>query len=108
MRGTFLEESDTKAVTVPESEAVEVKPPGKYKVILTNDDYTPMEFVVDVLQKFFRMNITMATQIMLQVHNQGRAVCGLYSRDVAETIVMQVNQYAQVHEHPLLCCMELE
>ena len=88
----------------------EVKPklkqPPLYKVIILNDDYTPMDFVVEVLQKFFGMDLGMATQIMLHVHTRGMGVCGVYTRDVAETKVHQVNNYARENQHPLLCTME--
>ena len=71
-----------------------------------NDDYTPMEFVVEVLERFFSMSREKATQIMLHVHTRGKGVCGIYTRDVAETKVAQVNEYARTHQHPLLCAME--
>ena len=83
-----------------------VKRPPLYSVILLNDDYTPMEFVVDLLQRFFGMNREKATQVMLHVHTRGKGVCGIFTREVAETKVTQVNQYARDHEHPLLCTME--
>ena len=83
-----------------------LKPPRLYKVILLNDDYTPMEFVVHVLEVFFTMNREKATQIMLHVHTRGRGVCGVYTRDIAETKVAQVNDYSREHQHPLLCTME--
>ncbi|NDJ58297.1 ATP-dependent Clp protease adapter ClpS [Enterobacteriaceae bacterium 4M9] len=84
-----------------------LKPPSMYKVILMNDDYTPMEFVIDVLQKFFSYDVERATQLMLTVHYQGKAVCGVYTAEVAETKVMMVNKYAREHEYPLLCTQEL-
>ena len=80
--------------------------PPRYKVILLNDDYTPMEFVVEVLEVFFAMNREQATSVMLTVHTQGRAVCGIYSKDVAETKAAQVNQCAKENQHPLLCEIE--
>ena len=83
-----------------------LKQPPLYKVVLLNDDYTPMEFVVEVLESFFGMGREKATQIMLHVHTRGKGVCGVYSRDVAETKVHQVNQYARAHQHPLLCTLE--
>ncbi len=85
-----------------------LKKPRKYKVILLNDDYTPMDFVVEVLKEFFFMNQAQAIQVMLQVHNQGKGICGIYTRDVAETKVAQVNEYARSHQYPLLCTMEAE
>lgn len=89
---------------------VQVRPkePGKYKVVLLNDDYTPMQFVVEVLQRFFYLTEEVATQVMLEVHFKGKGVCGVYTRDIAETKVALVNEYAVLHEHPLLCSMEPE
>lgn len=81
----------------------ELAEPPLYKVILHNDDYTPMEFVVEVLQTFFAMDHEKAVQIMLAVHTQGKATCGIFTRDVAETKSQQVNQYARDCQHPLLC-----
>ena len=83
-----------------------LKKPPLYKVILVNDDYTPREFVVSVLKGFFQMNREKATQIMLHVHTRGVGVCGVFSKDVAETKVHQVNEYARDNQHPLLCTME--
>ncbi|MCC2604564.1 ATP-dependent Clp protease adapter ClpS [Planctobacterium marinum] len=83
-----------------------VQPPSMFKVLLNNDDYTPMDFVVEVLMQFFNLDAEKANQIMLTVHYRGKAVCGIYTADVAETKVMQVNQYARKHQHPLLCSME--
>lgn len=83
-----------------------VKPPSMYKVILNNDDYTPMEFVIDVLQKFFSYDIERATQLMLNVHYQGKAICGVFTAEVAETKAVHVNSYARENEHPLLCTLE--
>ncbi len=77
-----------------------------YKVLLLNDDFTPMEFVVEVLQQLFHMNREKATQVMLQVHTQGHGVCGVYTKDVAATKVEQVLQFAKAHQHPLQCVME--
>lgn len=84
----------------------ELKQPPLYKVVILNDDYTPMDFVVEVLQKFFGMDQEKATQIMLHVHTRGAGVCGVYTRDVAETKVHQVNRYARENQHPLMCTME--
>ena len=81
------------------------KPP-LFKVILLNDDYTPMEFVVIVLEKFFRMDRENATRIMLQVHQTGIGVCGVFSREIAETKVQQVTEFSQENQHPLQCAME--
>ncbi len=80
-----------------------LKKPSMYQVLMMNDDYTPMEFVVHVLESFFGMNREKATRVMLQVHTEGKAVCGTYTRDIAETKASQVISYAQENEHPLLC-----
>lgn len=84
----------------------QTKEPPLFKVVLHNDDYTPMEFVVEVLEVFFGMAREKATQIMLHVHTRGKGVCGIYTRDIAETKVAQVNEYSRQHQHPLLCAME--
>ena len=81
----------------------ELKRPSMYSVIMMNDDYTPMEFVVEVLQSFFNKGSEEATQIMLTVHNKGSAVCAIYTRDIAETKAALVNQYARDCQHPLMC-----
>lgn len=82
--------------------------PPMYKVVIFNDDYTPMDFVVDVLCSFFAMNVEKATQIMLKVHTEGKAVCGVFTKDVAETKAEQVNNYSQECEQPLLCNVEVD
>jgi ATP-dependent Clp protease adaptor protein ClpS len=82
------------------------KKPTPYKVLMLNDDYTPMEFVVDVLQRFFRMDIEQATRVMLHVHQRGVGVCGVFSYEVAETKVNQVMDYARQNQHPLQCTLE--
>lgn len=82
--------------------------PQLYKVILLNDDYTPMEFVVIILERFFAKNREDATRIMLHVHQKGIGVCGIYTREIAETKVRQVLAFAQEHQHPLQCTMEPE
>jgi len=82
------------------------KRPNLYRVLILNDDYTPMEFVVLVLQKFFGMTRERATQVMLKVHREGMGICGVYPRDVALTKVQQVADYARKHQHPLQCVME--
>lgn len=83
-----------------------LKRPPMYKVLMLNDDYTPMDFVVEILERFFAMSREKATKIMLTVHIHGKAVCGVYTRDIAETKAAQVNQYAREHQHPLLCEVE--
>lgn len=83
-----------------------LKRPPLYRVILLNDDYTPMEFVVEVLQKIFSLDRTTATRIMLEVHTKGKGVCGVFTYEIAETKVAQVTGLAQQHQHPLLCTME--
>jgi ATP-dependent Clp protease adaptor protein ClpS len=80
--------------------------PPLYSVLLLNDDYTPMDFVVDVLLRFFPLDLERATQIMLHVHTRGRGVCGVFTREIAESKVAQVNEYARMNQHPLLCTME--
>lgn len=95
--------STATATTKPKLE----KPP-LYKVILINDDYTPMDFVVDVLRSFFHMNVEKATQIMLKVHTEGKGVCGVFSKDLAETKAAQVNGYSRECEQPLLCSIEVD
>jgi ATP-dependent Clp protease adaptor protein ClpS len=92
--------------SVLEAKKAKVKLPPMYKVLLLNDDYTPMEFVVLVLQKFFGMTRERATQVMLKVHREGMGVCGVYPHDVASTKVQQVTAYAHKHQHPLQCVME--
>jgi len=84
----------------------EVKRPSLYKVILLNDDYTPMEFVVEVLEQFFNLDRGQATRVMLEVHTRGKGVCGVFTYDIAETKVALVNGYSRQHQHPLLCAME--
>jgi ATP-dependent Clp protease adaptor protein ClpS len=84
----------------------ELKRPPLYRVILLNDDYTPMEFVVGVLESVFGLDRNSATRIMLEVHHQGKGVCGVYTYEIAETKVAQVTGLAQQHQHPLLCTLE--
>ncbi len=78
-----------------------------YKVIILNDDYTPMDFVVMILERFFAMDRETATRIMLQVHTRGSGVCGIFTREIAETKVAQVQNYSRQHDHPLKCTMEV-
>ena len=84
------------------------KKPSMYRVLMLNDDYTPMEFVVDILQRFFHKNSDEAVQIMLHVHQKGVGICGIYPYDVAETKVMQTIDHARKHQHPLQCTLEKE
>ena len=86
----------------------ELARPPLYKVVLINDDYTPMDFVVDILRSFFGMNVEKATQVMLKVHTEGKGVCGAFSKDVAETKAAQVNDYSRECEQPLLCSVEVD
>ena len=85
---------------------IQTRTPPMYRVILINDDYTPMDFVIHVLRKFFMKDFEEATKIMLQVHQQGMGVCGVYTYEIAETKVYQVNQYSKQNRHPLKCAME--
>ena len=84
----------------------QIKQPPLYRVVLINDDFTPMEFVVEILESVFGMERTRATQVMLEVHTKGKGVCGVYSHEIAETKVAQVMGIAEQHQHPLLCTME--
>jgi ATP-dependent Clp protease adaptor protein ClpS len=97
---------DNHDLQVIDQTAPKISQPSLYKAVLLNDDYTPMEFVIDILARFFNHNEEQATQIMLAVHTQGKGVCGTYTKDVAETKAMQVNQYSRQHKHPLLCEVE--
>ncbi len=94
-RGLALEEAKPK-----------LKKPPLFRVVLLNDDYTPMEFVVEVLELIFGMDRAKATRIMLEVHTKGKAVCGVYTYEIAETKVVQVSTHAQQNQHPLLCTLE--
>lgn len=89
-----------------DSSTTRLQPPPRYQVILLNDDFTPMDFVVDVLMRFFSKSANEATKIMLEVHNKGKGICGVYTKDIAATKVTMVMQYARSHQHPLLCTME--
>ncbi len=100
-----LESQQNRDIALEEARP-EVKPPPMYKVVLLNDDFTPMDFVVDVIQTFFRLGHDQATQIMLHVHTRGKGVCGVFTFEIAETKVVQVNEYARQHEHPLKCSLE--
>ncbi|GMU44347.1 MAG: ATP-dependent Clp protease adapter ClpS [Xanthomonadales bacterium] len=100
-----IEHREDLGLAVQESRP-ELKKPPMFKVVLLNDDYTPMEFVVIVLETFFAMSRENATRVMLHVHTQGKGVCGVFTRDVADTKVAQVNAFSRAHQHPLMCAME--
>ncbi len=102
---TRPEMPDEGDVAVQSAEPALAQPP-LYKVVLHNDDYTPMDFVIEVLQEFFNMDSEKAVQIMLAVHTQGKATCGVFTRDIAETKCHQVNEYARECEHPLMSDIE--
>lgn len=95
--------SDYESNSVVELSKPKLRRPQQYRVLLVNDDYTPMEFVVEILERFFSKYRTEATQIMLTIHTQGKGVCGIYPRDIAETKATLVNKYSRENEHPLLC-----
>src|ERR1700737_2663564 len=98
------DENDT--VTTRKEQKQELKPPPMYQVLLLNDDYTPMEFVVMIVQEYFNKDRETATQIMLKVHREGRGICGVYTRDIASTKVEQLVTPARPAGHPLQCVME--
>jgi len=107
MGGRFLVETKEQIEKKPSNQSA-TENPKKYKVLLLNDDYTPMDFVIEVVKYFFDLNDKAATKVMLQVHHQGKGICGVYSRDVAEMKVHQVNSFSRTNQHPLLCSMEPE
>ncbi len=109
-QGGREDRSDTTHGVVGELQTASPKlaQPPRYKVILLNDDYTPMGFVVEVLCNFFNLDVEKATRIMLKVHTEGKGVCGVYSKDVAESKATQVNKHARECEHPLLCSVEAD
>ena len=98
-------EQGERGVAVAEAEPL-TKVPPLYRVVLLNDDYTPMEFVVDVLERFFAMDRPAATRVMLEVHTRGKGICGVYTYEIAETKVSQVMAHAREHQHPLMCTLE--
>ena len=111
--GPRLSDDDKNAVYDPSTGVIidskpKTKKPSMYKVLMLNDDYTPMEFVVHVLERFFGKKREEATQIMLHVHRRGVGVCGVFTYEVAETKVTQVVDYARQHQHPLQCTLEKE
>lgn len=97
---------DGQGAVVAERKTLRTKPPSLYQVVMLNDDYTPMEFVVMVLQEFFRLDLETSTQIMLKIHHEGRGVCGVFTKDVAATKVEMVLSAARKAGHPLQCIME--
>ena len=99
-------EHDNDSGLAVEEDKPKLKPPKRYKVIINNDDYTPMEFVVEVLMMFFAMDNTRATRVMMSVHTKGKGICGTFSHEIAETKVDQVNEFSRINQHPLLCTME--
>jgi ATP-dependent Clp protease adaptor protein ClpS len=98
--------SDNGTIIVPKEQKAEVKPPPMYQVVLLNDDYTPMEFVVAIIQEYFNKDREAATQIMLKVHRDGKGMCGVYPKDIASTKVELVLTHARKAGHPLQCVME--
>jgi ATP-dependent Clp protease adaptor protein ClpS len=102
------EDTDDPSGDVATKTRTKTQRPSLYKVLLLNDDYTPMEFVVLVLQRFFGKSAEDATRIMLHVHQKGVGVCGVYTYEIAETKVAQVIEFARQHQHPLQCTMEKE
>ncbi len=102
-----FEKYDYESDVVVEEASPKLKHPPMFHVIVLNDDFTPMEFVVGVLRTFFAMSQQKARHTMLEVHKQGKAVCGTYSRDIAETKVAQVNSLSRQNDYPLLCIMEV-
>jgi len=100
-------QADNESATIEKVDE-HVIPPSMYNVLLHNDDYTPMDFVVDVLQRFFRLENEKATEVMLNVHYKDVGICGTYTAEIAETKVAQVISYAKKNEHPLRCTMEKE
>lgn len=102
------EENDHDTSLVVQESRPDVDEPKRYMVILVNDDFTPMEFVVEILTLFFHLDEESATRVMLNVHTKGKGVCGVFPKDIAETKVVMVNEFAKENEHPLLCTMEQE
>lgn len=99
-----IDSGDTSVVL--ETAKPQLKEPSFYQVVVLNDDYTPMDFVVEVLEQFFALSIEQATQVMLAIHHQGQAVAGVYPKDIAETKAQQVIDFARHNDHPLLCSVE--
>jgi len=99
-------EIKVKPRSISDKKSAVIEPPPLYKVIMLNDDYTPMEFVVEILVKFFSLNEDKAVKTMLKIHHEGRAICGIYPRDIAQTKVDIVYRYIREHKQPLICFME--
>lgn len=106
MRNPKTSQSSTDQNTALKPEVVKPKLPPMFKVMLLNDDYTPMEFVVETITRFFNKSREQAAQIMLKVHTEGAAVCGIYPQDIAETKMNQVLNFAKEYQHPLQCTIE--
>ena len=104
--GDTRQDEDQRSGLLVDEAKPRIKKPPLYKVVLLNDDYTPMEFVVEILEAFFRMDRPKATQIMLHVHTRGKGVCGVFTYEIAETKAAQVNDYSRKHQHQLLCTLE--
>jgi ATP-dependent Clp protease adaptor protein ClpS len=100
------EKGRTEGGTAVQEAPPQTKRPPLFRVVLLNDDYTPMEFVVDVLERFFAMTRSTATRVMLEVHTRGKGVCGVFTYEIAETKVSQVTTYSREHQHPLMCTLE--
>ncbi len=100
------EDADWDGGLAVEEEKPKLKPPKQFKVIVNNDDYTPMEFVIQVLMMYFSMDDAKATRVMMAVHTKGKGICGVFSHEIAETKVDQVNEYSRLNQHPLMCTME--
>ena len=98
--------NDTDDTLLLEQARPKLKKPPLFKVVLLNDDYTPMEFVIQILMTFFAMDHAKATRVMMSVHTKGKGICGTFSYEIAETKVDQVNEYSKINQHPLLCSME--
>lgn len=108
IRNQSDDEIDHDSSLVVQESRPDVEEPKRYRVILVNDDFTPMEFVVEILRVYFNLDEESATRVMLNVHTKGQGVCGIFCKDIAETKVVMVNEFARENEHPLLCTMEKE
>jgi ATP-dependent Clp protease adaptor protein ClpS len=106
MNVEYANKKELEEIEVVREAAPQLKEPAMYQILMHNDDFTPMEFVVAVLEEFFNMERVQATRVMYEVHTAGKAICGVFSKDIAETKVEQVMEYARRHEHPLRCNVE--